>query len=155
MHAAATVHSPTPTARGRGARVPFWLTATGLLVVGLVVLGCTSPKGFPEPFAEGEVLRSDLSIPPGQTFLLGGGQPAGFIVQAYNDGGVPVSLTGDPATDDARETTIYPDNLSEAAFTPGQTALLTNESDDQTARLKVTITSLQPGQTLGMRYVDR
>ncbi|MEM1098232.1 MAG: hypothetical protein AAGH92_05530 [Planctomycetota bacterium] len=143
-----------PQAR-RAFGIPFWLTALAIVGAGLVALGCTSNPGFPEPYADGEVLRSGLSIPPGQTFLLGGGQPAGFIVQAYNHGGVAVELSADPNEPETVSATIFPESQNEATFAPGQTALLTNLSDDTTARLKVTITSLKRGQTLGMRYVDR
>ncbi|MEM7576897.1 MAG: hypothetical protein AAF328_05410 [Planctomycetota bacterium] len=134
---------------------PFWVTVLAILTTGFVTLGCTTGGNFPEPYVEGEVLRSGLSIPPGQTFVLGGGQPAGFMVQVYNEGTVPVILTGEPVGAQAKTLTVDPKSQAEANFEPGQTALMTNTSGDQSAKLNVTITSLQPGQTLGMRYVDR
>ncbi|CAN0457795.1 unnamed protein product, partial [Ectocarpus fasciculatus] len=81
------------------------------------------------PYAQGEVLRSGLTIPAGQTFLLGGGQPAGFIVQAYNEGGVAVELIGDPTDSSSTSKTIFPGSQSEATFGSEQTARLTNTSD--------------------------
>ncbi|MEM8782987.1 MAG: hypothetical protein AAGE65_09055 [Planctomycetota bacterium] len=149
------MHDPNPThAQGlKSRRLPFWTGVAAILTVGLVVLGCTSGGGFPKPYADGEVLRSGLSIPPGETFVLGGGQPAGFIVQAFNHGDVPVELAVGPIPSPTDRGRIYPGSQSESAFEAGEVALLTNVSDRSTARLKVTITSLQPGQQLGMRYI--
>ncbi|MEM1446948.1 MAG: hypothetical protein AAGF84_12895 [Planctomycetota bacterium] len=139
----------------RAFRTPFWVTAVTLMTAGFIALGCTSNDGFPVPYAKGEVLRSGLSIPPGQTFLLGGGQPGEFIVQAYNEGDVAVEISADPEDNRFKASTAYPESMIEATFKPGQTALLTNTSDETTAKLKVTITSLERGQQLGMRYIDR
>jgi len=97
-------------------------------------------------------INSNLQIEPGQTFELGGGQKGSFTVTGRNTGPVAVVVYG--LAEDARSPvergTVAPGGAINAAFGPGEQALLRNTSTMETARLKLKIS----GDTaaLGMTY---
>ncbi len=124
------------------------LLLSAALLVTVQLSGGVSDGGFPEPYAEGEVTRSNLSIPPGETVVIGGDHQGGLIVQARNTGPAVVTITSKGDTVGARK--VHPRDFNEATYAPGQAALLVNNSEKRTARLKVTITA-PPAQTLAMR----
>lgn len=103
------------------------------------------------PAAAGS-FNSQLQIDPGQTFELGGGQKGGFTVTGRNVGPVAVVVYGlaEGARAPVMRGTVAPGGSVDAAFGPGEQALLRNTSSKQMARLKLTITGDTAG--LGMSY---
>ena len=97
-------------------------------------------------------IDSNLLIEAGQTFELGGGQPGGFTVTGRNTGSVAVVVygLGKGARAPAKRGTIAPGGAVNAAFGPGEQALLRNTSSMETARLKLKISG--DTSSLGMTY---
>ena len=117
--------------------VPRWRAATlALALAGTAV-------------SAGEI-TSGLQIEAGQTFELGGGQQSGFTVTGRNTGPVAVVVLAKGEGAALVKGWVEPGAAVEAAFGPGEQALLRNTSDTRAARLKLTIT----GDTaaLGMTY---
>ncbi|MEM6929378.1 MAG: hypothetical protein AAF602_20735 [Myxococcota bacterium] len=116
----------------------------------LLVGGCHwHNRPFPEPPTAGEAKRSNLAIPAGQTFELGGSQPGGFAVRLTNLGPTEVDVIG--ADGEVRR--VSQGETAEATFAAGEMARLRNRSTQRGARLKVVYTQTTEG-FLGMRYVD-
>ncbi len=103
------------------------------------------------PAAAGQI-NSNLQIDPGQTFELGGGQKGGFTVTGRNTGPVAVAVyaQAEGGETQALRGTVEPGQSVEAAFGPGDMALLRNTSGKQMARLKLKITG--DTSALGMTY---
>ncbi|MEZ6191618.1 MAG: hypothetical protein R3C45_10055 [Phycisphaerales bacterium] len=134
--------------------IPCWRTTLSLTAL-LWLSACASRNDFPPaPRVGGQTLRSGLSIPPGETFILGGDQPHGFTVRANNIGPSGVEISADPNNDGSTPTILQPGANAEAKFEQGATARLRNLSDQRTAKLNVTIWSPN-NQNLGMRYTEK
>lgn len=97
-------------------------------------------------------ITSGLQIEAGQTFELGGGQQGGFTVTGRNTGPVAVVVLakGEGAAAAVVKGRVEPGAAVEAAFGPGEMALLRNTSDSKTARLKLKIRG--DTASLGMTY---
>jgi len=116
---------------------PRWLAAaTALTLAGTAV-------------SAGEI-NSGLRIEAGQTFALGGGQRGSFTVSGRNTGPVAVVVLAKGESAAVVKGRVEPGARVDAAFGPGEMALLRNTSDTRTARLKLKIS----GDTaaLGMTY---
>jgi len=101
--------------------------------------------------AAADVLNSNLQIDPGQTFELGGGQERGFTVTGRNVGPVAVVVLGQlPGGKPVERGTVAPGGAIDAAFGPGEMALLRNTSGKAMARLKLEVTG--DTSSLGMTY---
>lgn len=104
--------------------------------------------------AQAGEITSNLQIEAGQTFELGGGQEGGFTVTGRNVGRVAVVVFGlaEGAKAPVERGRVAPGGNVDAAFGPGEQALLRNTSTTETARLKLRIS----GDTaaLGMTYSD-
>lgn len=120
---------------------------TWLLLVGAVACGWHH-KPFPEPLGEGEIGRSNLTIPAGQTFELGGGHEGGLRVRVANVGRAEVDVI-DAVGEAVR---VSRGETVDAIYGPGKKASLRNLSDRE-ARLKVVFTK-DTEQHVGMRYVE-
>jgi hypothetical protein len=99
-------------------------------------------------------INSNLQIEAGQTFELGGGQQGGFTVTGRNTGPVAVVVLA-KGTSESRRAPVVKGRVEsganvEAAFGPGEMALLRNTSGTQMARLKLTISG--DTSSLGMTY---
>lgn len=94
------------------------------------------------------VINSDLTIEAGQTFELGGGQKGGFTVSGRNTGRVAVVVYGlaEGARGPVARGPVAPGAAVDAAFRPGEQALLRNTSIIATARLKLKVV----GDTAGL-----
>lgn len=80
--------------------------------------------------------RSTTWIPAGQTFVLGGGQPAAFVVEGRNTGPVPVTISaGMDGGPRAFVATVQPGATVKHRFAPGETAWLANGSPTQRAEM--------------------
>ncbi|HEX9952992.1 MAG TPA: hypothetical protein VGB53_14570 [Rubricoccaceae bacterium] len=102
------------------------------------------------PSAGCQSIRSDLSVPARETFVLGG-DAGSFRVSVTNTGPVAVTLVERAA--DGTETPrgrLAPRARAEAVFAAGSAALVVNASGRE-ARLEARITGQTEG--LGMRYV--
>lgn len=85
-------------------------------------------------------LHSDLFIEPGKQFVLGGGQPGAFKVEARNVGKVPVEFKERPQGGGIfGRTTLAPGQRATLRFLAGSSALLLNPSA-QTANLSLHVT---------------
>lgn len=101
--------------------------------------------------AAADVLNSNLQIEAGQTFELGGGQERGFTVTGRNTGPVAVVVLGQlPGAKPVERGTVAPGGAVDAAFGPGEMALLRNTSGKVMARLKLKVTG--DTSSLGMTY---
>jgi hypothetical protein len=102
--------------------------------------------------ANAGVINSNLQIDPGKTFELGGGQDGGFTVTGRNTGPVAVVVLakGKGAAAPVAKGRVEPGGNVDAAFGPGEMALLRNTSDAQMARLKLKISG--DTASLGMTY---
>lgn len=96
------------------------------------------------------VINSGLQIEAGQTFELGGGQQGGFTVTGRNTGPVAVVVLAKGEGAPVVKGRVEPGAAVDAAFGPGQMALLRNTSDTQMARLKLKISG--DTSSLGMTY---
>jgi hypothetical protein len=96
--------------------------------------------------------NSGLQIEAGQTFELGGGQQGGFTVTGRNTGPVAVVVLakGEGEAAAVVKGRVEPGAAVDAAFGPGEMALLRNTSDTRTARLKLKISG--DTSSLGMTY---
>jgi hypothetical protein len=97
-------------------------------------------------------IRSNLTIPEGETFELGGGQQGSFTVTGRNTGPVAVEVLGkaEGAAAGVMRATVAPGASLEAAFASGEVALLRNTSASEAAQLKLRITG--DTSALGMGY---
>lgn len=95
-------------------------------------------------------INSNLQIEAGQTFELGGGQQGGFTVTGRNTGPVAVVVLAKGEGAAVIEGRVEPGANVEAAFGPGEMALLRNTSGTQMARLKLKISG--DTSSLGMTY---
>jgi len=93
---------------------------------------------------------SGTLIPPGQTFLLGGGQDGAFKVNACNTGTVAVDILRQSKDVTSLITTLTPGNCVDQAFAFGEMAKLRNTSKSNQASLKIKINRAL--NSLGMRY---
>ena len=94
--------------------------------------------------------NSQTFIPPGQTFLLGGGQPGAFRVQGRNIGTVPVTIRSELNGAISFVATIAPGQSVDTQFQKGQMAQFENTSKKETARVSLRLTQDVSG--LAMRY---
>lgn len=123
------------------------------VMLGLALLGGTlgchwHDKPFPEALGDGSVGRSNLTIPPQQTFELGGGHAGALRVRLANVGPATVEVL----SADGGVVSVARGDTADADFGPGEKARLRNPTN-QRARLKVVYTQ-DPEDTLPMRYVD-
>ena len=95
-------------------------------------------------------LRSTTYIEPGQSFLLGGGQPGGFSVRGRNAGGTPVTVYSEQAGRRDSVTTLAPGAPIDAEFPSNAMAVFRNTSRTTAAEVSITVTGTTSG--LGMRY---
>jgi hypothetical protein len=93
---------------------------------------------------------SGLQIEAGQTFELGGGQAGGFTVTGRNTGPVAVVVLAKGEGAAVVKGRVEPGAAVDAAFGPGEMALLRNTSDSKTARLKLKVRG--DTSSLGMTY---
>lgn len=95
-------------------------------------------------------VTSQTRIDPGQSFLLGGGQPGAFVVRGRNSGSVPVIIYQD--RDGRRDSlgTAPPGGEIDAEFASRTMAVFRNTSATSSATVTVKITG--GGSSLGMRY---
>ena len=94
-------------------------------------------------------ISSHLLIEPGKQFVLGGGQPGAFKVQAHNVGKVPVEIKERPRGGGIfGKVTLAPGARGTLRFMAGSTAVLLNPSGVQ-AVLDLKITG---APNLGMTY---
>jgi hypothetical protein len=94
--------------------------------------------------------NSGLQIEAGQTFELGGGQQGGFTVTGRNTGPVAVVVLAKGEGEAVVKGRVEPGAAVDAAFGPGEMALLRNTSDSKTARLKLKVRG--DTSSLGMTY---
>jgi hypothetical protein len=95
-------------------------------------------------------LTSDLLIEPGKQFVLGGGQPGAFRVEARNVGKVPVEVKERPRGGGIfTKNTLAPGARGTLRFMAGSTAVLLNPSAVQ-ARLHLKVTG--DTRSLSMTY---
>ncbi|MCA8829655.1 hypothetical protein [Hymenobacter pini] len=86
-------------------------------------------------------ITSNLLIELGKQFVLGGGQPGSFRVEAHNVGKLPVEFKERPrGVGIFGKTTLAPGARATLRFKAGSTALLLNPSGQQ-ARVDLRITS--------------
>ena len=95
-------------------------------------------------------ITSGLRIEAGQTFELGGGQQGSFTVTGRNTGPVAVVVLGKGEGAPVVKGRVEPGASVDAAFGPGEMALLRNTSDTRTARLTLKISG--DTSSLGMTY---
>lgn len=95
-------------------------------------------------------IKSNLQIEAGQTFELGGGQQGGFTVTGRNSGPVAVVVLAKGESAPVIKGRVEPGASVDAAFGPGEMALLRNTSGTQMARLKLKISGAT--SALGMTY---
>ncbi|GAA3929976.1 hypothetical protein [Hymenobacter algoricola] len=77
-------------------------------------------------------IRSGLVIEPGKQFVLGGGQPGSFKVEAHNVGKVSVEIKERPRDGGIfGKTTLAPGARGTLRFMAGSTAVLLNPSTQQ------------------------
>ena len=93
-------------------------------------------------------LHSDLTVPPGEIFLLGGDQNGAFTARASNIGAVTVTLAQRGKTGAINELgALLPGKIQTITVQPGNTALVRNRTT-QAARLSVHLTGSVP-QSMG------
>jgi hypothetical protein len=104
--------------------------------------------------AIGGTINSNLTIEPGKTFELGGGQKGGFTVAGRNSGSVAVEVLGriEGAAMPVTRGIVAPGGELNARFAAGEMALLRNTSASRSAKLKLKISGDTAG--LGMSYSD-
>ncbi len=92
--------------------------------------------------------HSDLTVPPGEIFLLGGDQNGAFTARASNIGAVTVTLAQRGKTGAINELgALLPGKIQTITVQPGNTALVRNRTT-QAARLSVHLTGSVP-QSMG------
>jgi hypothetical protein len=114
------------------------------------LLAATVALAFAGTAVSAGQLNSDLRIEAGQTFLLGGGQPAGFTVTGRNTGPVAVVVLAKGEAATVIKGRIEPGASVDAAFGAGEQALLRNTSDSRMARMKLVVSG--DTSSLGMTY---
>ncbi|MEL6615908.1 MAG: hypothetical protein AAFQ43_09230, partial [Bacteroidota bacterium] len=94
-------------------------------------------------------IKTNLTIPAGEQFILGGGQEGAFTAVLRNDGRVDVTVMEIQASGEITRTlTLRTGQTATATFAAGATARVANESD-RDAKVWAEVT----GDTnLGMRY---
>ena len=113
---------------------------TGILI-GLVALA------LPIPAFAG---HSNLTVPPSDTFLLGGDQKAAMVVSGKNVGTTEVAIRARTGTTDTEIARVAPGATFEHSFAAGEVALIGNLSAKTAARLSVDFTGSP--DSLSMRY---
>lgn len=107
---------------------------------------------FPEPPSaagpEADVRRSNIEIPSGQVFELGGGHRGQIDVRIENVGRDDVEVI----TEVGQALRLGPGAVTETHYGPGQMARLRNASAEA-ARLKVVYIQSEP-EELSMRYSE-
>jgi len=93
---------------------------------------------------------SGTLIPPGQTFLLGGGKNGAFKINACNTGTVAVEVSRQTDQTSSPITTLKPGACVDQAFAFGEMATLRNTSNAIEASLKIKIN--RSLNSLSMRY---
>ena len=96
-------------------------------------------------------INSNLTVQPGETFLLGGNQPAGFTVAGTNSGPVAVDILLRGQGGDTPVATVAPGGDFQGDFGAGETAVVRNTSTDTAAQVRLTVTGYT--EDLGMRSV--
>jgi hypothetical protein len=102
------------------------------------------------PSADGQTIQSDLRVPPGGTFVLGGGDSGSFRVTATNVGRVAVTLGERRADGTEAYRALAPGARARVRFAAGSAALVVNCNSAE-ARLDARIVG--GGEGMGMRYV--
>ncbi len=95
-------------------------------------------------------LKSETSIEPNKSFLLGGGQPGAFEVTGRNSGTVSVTLFVERNGKRDSIAIVPAGSAIDATFPAGAMAVVRNESSTLTA--VVTVTVRGDIANLGMRY---
>lgn len=122
------------------------VTLRALAVIGAVIGAVTAA------ISAGAAINSNLTIPAGETFELGGGQEGSFAVTGRNTGPVAVEVLGraEGAAAGVLRGVAAPGASLDATFTSGETALLRNTSTARAAALQLRITG--DTSSLGMGY---
>jgi hypothetical protein len=95
-------------------------------------------------------LRSTTWIEAGQTFLLGGGQPGRFRVEATNSGGVPLTMLVQPEGGTAEVLAeLDPGERATHVFRPGEMAQFRNDAERRRGEVRLVVSD---PDGLGMRY---
>jgi hypothetical protein len=81
--------------------------------------------------------HSELTVPPAQSFALGGDQPKPMMVRGTNLGPSEVAILSRTGTVESLIATVPVGGKFEHSFAQGETALLQNKSTTATARLSV------------------
>ena len=84
-------------------------------------------------------LTSGLSVPPGETFRLGGGQRGGFTAAATNKGRVAAELFVLRDGERLEIATLQPSERGAFRFEAGDALLVRNGDRDTTAQLRVEV----------------
>ncbi|WP_353228589.1 hypothetical protein [Novosphingobium sp.] len=112
---------------------------SAVLVLGALVLPTAAFAG-----------HSDLTVPPADTFLLGGDQGAAMAVSGRNVGQTVVVIQSRVGSVDTVIAQVAPGGTFAHDFAVGEVALIANVSTTQAARLSVDFTG-SPA-SLSMRY---
>ena len=94
--------------------------------------------------------HSGLTVPPGDTFLLGGNQGAAIMVAGKNVGRTNVTILLRAAGKETVIADVSPGGAFEHRYSVGQTALIRNQSATTAAQLSVDFTGSP--SNLSMRY---
>jgi hypothetical protein len=94
--------------------------------------------------------HSNLTVPPADTFLLGGEQGAALMVTGKNIGQTGVVIKSRVGTTDTVIAQVAPGQTFEHSFAVGEIALIANESNTLAASLSVDFTGSP--SSLSMRY---
>jgi hypothetical protein len=130
-----TAESPPANRRETMSRSPKILLVASLLAA--AVLGSCSP------------IRSELTIDPGEEFVLGGNQSGTYFVESSNIGSVPVSAARRTRFGTQTEIDrVRPGETVRARFGRGEAAVFSNAAGGA-ARLRVVV---RGDTALGMRY---
>jgi hypothetical protein len=116
-------------------------------ILGLV-LACAAASPAP---AQLFYSTSTTTIPPGQSFLLGGDQRRPLRVIGTNTGRVEVAVAAVAPGGVTQIARAAPGEGFNATFDPGTTARITNASNSQAAEVRVRFNA--DTSAVGMRYV--
>jgi hypothetical protein len=95
-------------------------------------------------------INSNLSIPPRESFILGGGQANGFNVSGRNTGPVAIEIYAGEANTQRFIGRVEPGQSVVQKFRAQESAVLKNTSSTLRGEIKLRITGQTSG--LGMRY---
>eukprot|EP01037_Dinobryon_pediforme_P008565 gene8565-8657_t len=114
-------------------------TAKALIVFAMLALPTAAFAG-----------HSDLTVPPADTFLLGGDQGAAMMVSGKNLGQTGVTISARTGKTEVTIAQVAPGESFQHSFAMGEVAAIGNTSTTQAARLSVDFTG--SASSLSMRY---